>query len=232
MGHYFEVHRPTFSEQIVIETYICFFEKHIYSILFDYLIENHLLSQQQWGFQVGKSTATAVAAVVHIWHTHLDIGKDVGIVFFDFKKAFDTVPHTRLLDKLSQLKIHPYLIDLIQSYLTERLQCVVINGATSEPVSVISGVPQGSVLGPLLFIIYVNALCELNLSSSCKLAMYADDLVLYKPITSECEWFAFQQDITAILSGLMSIYCHSTFPYVNACYFISNASSFSVQQSN
>ena len=75
---------------------------------------------------------------------------------------------------------------------------MVINGATSEPVSVISGVPQGSVLGPLLFIIYVNALCELNLSSSCKLAMYADDLVLYKPITSECEWFAFQQDITAI----------------------------------
>ena len=143
-------------------------------------------------------------------------------MFFDFKKAFDTVPHTRLLDELSQLKIHPYLIDLIQSYLTERLQCVVINGATSEPVSVISGVPQGSVLGPLLFIIYVNALCELNLSSSCKLAMYADDLVLYKPITSECEWFAFQQDITAILSGLMSIYCHSTFPYVNACYLHAN----------
>ena len=147
------------------------FEKHIYSILFDYLIENHLLSQQQWGFQVGKSTATAVAAVVHIWHTHLDIGKDVGIVFFDFKKAFDTVPHTRLLDKLSQLKIHPYLIDLIQSYPTERLQCVVINGATSEPVLLSVVFNRGQFLvhcySSSMSMLCVNSICLAHVSWQC-----------------------------------------------------------------
>ena len=102
-----------------------------------------------------------------------------------FKKAFDTVPHRRLLEKLSQVHLCTYVVDLIESYLTERSQRVVMNGASSQPVHVLSGVPQGSVLGPLLFIVYVNTLNNLKLSGGSKLVMYADDLVLHKAIIAE-----------------------------------------------
>ena len=75
---------------------------------------------------------------------------------------------------------------------------MVVNGYTSDPMRVISGVPQGSVLGPLLFIMYVNSLCNLNFPDNCELVMYADDLVLYKSITSEKDWDEFQSDISKI----------------------------------
>ena len=97
-------------------------------------------------------------------------------MFFDFKKAFDTVPHILLIDKLRNLKLHPCLNDWISSYLTQRSQSVVVNGATSEPMTIISGVLRGSVLGPLLFLVYVSSLCDLTLSISSQLVLYADDL--------------------------------------------------------
>ena len=175
------------------------FEKHIYSVLLDHFQHHCPISQHQWGFQAGKSTTTALAATIHDWHNHLDVGRDVAMVFFDFKKAFDTVPHRRLLEKLSQVHLHNYVVDLIESYLTARSQCVVVNGASSQPVHVLSGVPQGSVLGPLLFIFYVNTLSNLKLSGGSKLVMYADDLVLHKAIITEEEWISFQNDINSIV---------------------------------
>ena len=86
-----------------------------------------------------------------------------------------------------------------EGYLTARSQCVVINGASSQPVHVLSGVPQGSVLCPLLFIFYVNTLSNLKLSGGSKLVMYADDLVLHKAIIAEEEWILFQNDINSIV---------------------------------
>ena len=165
-------------------------------MLLDHFQHHCPISQHQWGFQAGKSTTTALAATIHDWHSHLDVGRDVAMGFFDFKKAFDTVPHRRLLEKLSQVHLCTYVVDLIESYLTERSQCVVVNGASSQPVHVLSGVPQGSVLGPLLFIFYVNTL---KLSGGSKLVMYADDLVLHKAIITEEEWIPFQNDINSIV---------------------------------
>ena len=89
------------------------------------------------------------------------------------------------------------IINLLESYLSGRFQSVVVNGYTSDPMRVISGVPQGSVLGPLLFM-YVNSLCNLNFPHNCELVMYADDLVLYMSITSEKDWNEFQSDISKI----------------------------------
>ena len=79
---------------------------------------------------------------------------------------------------------------------------MVVNGATSEPITIISGVPQGSVLGPLLFLVYVNSLCDLTLSNSSQLVLYADNLVLYKATQSEEDYLDYQSDIT---NGSMNI---------------------------
>ena len=120
-------------------------------------------------------------STIHTWLKTLDTGlHDVATVFIDFKKAFDTVPHSLLIDKLIKLQLHPCIIDLIFSYLMERSQSVVVNGATSQPVIIKSGVPQGSVLGPLLFLIYINNISDLSFSSECQLVLYADDLVLFE----------------------------------------------------
>ena len=79
-------------------------------MLLDHFQHHCLISQHQWGFQAGKSTATALAATIHDWHSHLDVGRDVATVFLTLKKTFDTVPHRRLLEKLSQVHLCTYVV--------------------------------------------------------------------------------------------------------------------------
>ena len=119
-------------------------------------------------------------------------------MFLDLQKAFDTVPHRRLMSKLQQLHLHPVLLTWLHSYLYDREQSVIIDGETSQPVQVISGVPQGSVLGPLLFLIYIDDITSLQLSEGTKLSLYADDMLLYKTISSDTDYVELQQDIDAI----------------------------------
>ena len=103
-------------------------------------------------------------------------------VFVDFQKAFDTAPHRRLMERLRQLCLDPFIIAWLGSYLTEHQRRDVVNGTSSQAIPVISGVPQGSVLGPLLFLMYIDTIPALHLSEGTKLSLYADDILLYKTL--------------------------------------------------
>ena len=172
-------------------------ELHIYNCLMKHLNDHHPLSDNQWGFTRGKSTVGALLTAVDSWHQQLDSRIDICTVFFDLCKAFDSVPHRLLLNKLSRLSVDPYLLQWIASCLCGRTQSVCIDGTSSEPLSVVSGVPQGSVLEPLLFLIYIDDVSQIIFSSG-SLLLYADDIVLYRHIYCQEDYNSLQNDINSL----------------------------------
>ena len=112
-------------------------------------------------------------------------------------------PHIPLLEKLSEIGLDPYILRWIKSYLTNREQFVVVDGTSSSPLDVLSGVPQGSVLGPLLFIIYINDVVQ-QVSDGSKINLFADDIALYRIIYSPSDYDKLQFDINAVSSCLIS----------------------------
>ena len=128
-----------------------------------HLEEHSPISGNQWGFLKGRSTTGALISAVESWHPALDNRSDVCSVFLDLSKAFDKVPHSLLMDKLSALDINLYLLKWPWAYLSNRSQYVVVNGESSQSAHVIFGIPQGSVLGPLLFLIYVDDVADIPL---------------------------------------------------------------------
>ncbi len=117
-------------------------ERLIVGIMTTHLTTNSPLSTHQWGFTAGKSTTSALLSFSHDGLESMDSGKETCSVFFD-RKAFDSVPHYPLLDKLKQIGFNPFVTKWIENYLSERFQLVVLDGVESSLLPVISGVPQG-----------------------------------------------------------------------------------------
>ena len=128
-------------------------EKHLHSYISLHLSVSHPISEKQWGFQSGRSTVSALLTVTHKWFKALDQGHEICSVFFDLRKAFDSVPHKMLLDKLVSYGLDKHYLNWVSSYLCNRRQCVVVGEELSMETRIVSGVPQGSVLGPLLFLL-------------------------------------------------------------------------------
>ena len=149
------------------------FEKLVCAQLNPFLTENNILSSCQSGFRKNYSTASALLANTDSWLLNMDAGMINGVLFLDLCKAFDTVDHGILLSKLSIYGIQNKALDWFKSYLHNRTQYCRVNSATSSTRKIRCGVPQGSNLGPLLFLLYVNDLPNC-LDKSCP-AMYADD---------------------------------------------------------
>ena len=145
--------------------------------LYDYFVKHAVLNKAQFGFRPGHSTGAALASLTHPWHGAIDIGQIVCAIYLDLKRAFDTVAIFILLCKLRAAGCSEKALLWFKSYLCDRLQKVNFNNSFSDTRSTFAGVPQGSILGPLLFLIMVNDLP--SVIKHCKLTMYADDTTLY-----------------------------------------------------
>ena len=132
--------------------------------------------QNQHGFLPSRSVSTNLLQNLESWTKALDEGYPVDVVYLDFEKAFDTVPIQRMLLKLDHYGVRGQLLKWIKEYLTKRTFRVRVGDALSSERDVISGVPQGSVLGPLLFIVYVS---DISKNMLCRISLYADDTKLF-----------------------------------------------------
>ena len=157
----------------------------------------HVLTPLQHGFIPGRSCVTQLLSVLHDLGSSLDTGDEVDVVFLNFSKAFDSVPHGRLLHELSLLGIQGSLHAWFTDYLSSRSQRVVIDGVFSPWISVTSGVPQGSILGPLLFLLYINDLPNVT-SPSTSIALFADDAKCYRVVRNAEDVLSFQHDLYSV----------------------------------
>ena len=151
-------------------------ERCVHKELYNFINTHNLLTPFQSGFVPGDSTTLQRIHTYHTFCEAVDSGREVRVVLCDISKAFDRVWHRGLLHKLSHLGCSGSILKWFSSYLTDRRQRVVINGQTSQWTFVKADVPQGSILGPLLFLVYINYVVnELNAS----VRLFADDTSLY-----------------------------------------------------
>ena len=169
-------------------------ERLISSEITKFTVKHNILSPLQHGFRQGHSCQTQLLETIHQLAESLNSKSSTHVIFLDFSKAFDSVPHKRLLIKLHRIGIRGQLLQWIEAFISKRQQRVVVDGQ-SEWSPVTSGVPQGSILGPLLFLIYVNDIGH-GLKSQARL--FADDCTIFREVSSKSDIDALQCDLVKI----------------------------------
>ena len=192
------------------------FEKLIHKEVSQFFISNNIFNNCQYGFREKHSTVHALINAISNVHDSIDNKQHTLGIFIDYSKAFDTINHEILLHKLDNYGIRGNMLKLIQSYLSDRYQYVSYGGLDSALISITIGVPQGSVLGPLLFIIFINDI--VNVSDLAKFVLFADDLNLF---LSHSDRTLLYQQANAILMQIYN-YCFDNMLIINfdKCCFI------------
>ena len=164
--------------------------------MMDFLIKHKLINPSQHGFLKAKSCLTNLLCFLEEITKWVDDGSPVDVIYLDFQKAFDKVPHQRLISKLKSHGMGNSIINWIEQWLTDRRQRVVVDGEVSSWKPVLSGVPQGSVLGPILFLVYINDLEE---GVSGKILKFADDTKLFRKVKEIGDKQNLQDDIDKLV---------------------------------
>ena len=170
-------------------------ERIIRHDIMDHLERNSLISKNQHGFRSGRSCCTQLLELMEIWTDLLDKGSAWDCIYLDFAKAFDKVPHHRLSKKLKGMGIKGNLHKWLESFLDNRYQSVVIKDTKSAAREVTSGIPQGSVLGPIMFIVYIN---DLPNAVNSYVKIFADDTKLFRVISNNEDRQSLQSDLEAL----------------------------------
>ena len=187
---------PENYRPVSLTSIMCKLLEHIlHSQISKHLDKFKILTPLQHGFRKGHSCVTQLIQVVNDWMEGIENSQQIDAAILDFTKAFDCVPHERLKSKLHHYGIRNNILNWISMFLTQRQQRVVLNGETSSWHPVISGVPQGTVMGPLLFLIYINDIVD---GLQCNIRLFADDCIIYtddqdgdklqKDLNHVCEW--------------------------------------------
>ena len=178
-------------------------ERASFNQFYAYLVSNNLLNKYQSGFRPRHSTVTALPDITIEWFINIDNGLTNAVLFLDLKKAFDTIDQSILTTKLKLYGVQPKTLQWFSGYLTQRPQRILINSIFSDAKIVTCGIPQGSILGPLLFLLYLNDLPNSNLVSTVR--MYADDTSLtYASSSPDDLSHAINDDLKNVLVWLNS----------------------------
>ena len=187
---------PTNYRPISLTSVVCKIMEHILSSqIMKHLEDNNILSENQFGFRSNHSCESQLFITINDITKALNDKLQVDAAILDFSKAFDKVAHSRLLYKLDYYGIRGNLLNWFDSFLSGRSQQVVVEGTKSETCTVTSGVPQGSVLGPILFLIYIN---DITINVHSEIRLFADDILLYRTINSSNDHIVMQNDLNTL----------------------------------
>lgn len=171
-------------------------EKFVRDAMVEHMEVNNLFAAEQHGFRHKHSCISNLLENMNYVTSELDEGHAVDSIYLDFRKAFDTVPHKRLLKKMEHYKFNPLIIEWVKDFLSNRMQRVVVNGTESSLKPVTSGIPQGSVLGPMLFLVFINDLPKC-VESQCYI--FADDTKVSRPVRNDKDREILQMDLASLL---------------------------------
>jgi hypothetical protein len=184
---------PVNYRPISLTCVLCKVMEHIIaSSIVKHFTDQNILYHLQHGFREKRSCVTQLTMLVNDLTTTMDEGKQTDLILLDFSKAFDKVNHEKALLKLHQYGVRGQTLKWVKSFLDNRLQSVVLNGVKSDTIPVSSGVPQGSVLGPLIFLAYIN---DLPHKIKSKVRLFADDTALYLVLALERDSVTLQEDL-------------------------------------